>query len=278
MLTFKPCVLPFLLCIIFQSPVRAFATSQVQEEITEAESQRVRDVAREFGKRFEETEDLAPLLKELFVSNFTERYVKEQRKQLGSERSPGSAILFAPGLEYWPSLLDQTSAEDWRRFYVAAYNFLLHGMLSGYNRSAESLLSGKTPKEKILKEIYPEKASELLNAHPILKNFILMKERRPIATVEEMRDVTATLEQAMRLIREAQGNQPVTLTAEAKKVMQMMNQVSDFGPSVSVIDEDYFGYPPGTRVFHVVSPLMLQLEIVQVNSDYRIVWAEPAGI
>jgi len=266
------CVLSILFC--FQSVISSGLVCSFQQ-ISPAESQGAQEVANLFIKRLEETADLSRLFSELYAGDFIERYITQQQKSLARDQRASEALFFAPGLEYAPQLLRQATPDEWKRFYVATYNFIYSGFVIGMNRSAKDLLSGKEPSSQILKDIYPPKVVKLLGQHPILKNFIEMKERsKPVGTVEEMRSIITTLEQATTLLR-GEANKRYELTDDSKRLIELLKQSGMLEASVGVTDEEFFGYPRGTRVLYVPTPFMLQLTIVNTDGKYKIVWTEP---
>lgn len=271
MTTIIPRFLSVLLC--FQSVFSSALAYSIQQT-SPAESQGVKEVANQFIKRLEETADLSLLFSELYASDFIERYIKQQQKNVARDQRASEALFFAPGLEYAPQLLKQATPDEWKRFYVATYNFIYYGFVIGMNRSAKDLLSGKEPSSQILKDIYPPKVVKLFGQHPILKNLIEMKQRRLIETVEEMRSVIATLEQAITLLHAEEAKKLYQLTDDSKKLIELLKQPLTAEASVEVVDEEFFGYPQGTRVLYVPTPFMLQLIIVNTDRKYIIVWTE----
>lgn len=249
---------------------------QSQEEITREEAKRAQEVADLFVKRLIETGDLAPVIDELFVADFIQRYIKHQ-KNISQESNAPSEIFFAPGLWYKPDLLNQATEDDWRRFYIATYNFLYHGFIVGMNRMANDLLKGNTPDDEEFERIIPPKISDFFNAHSILKNFIRRKDKQiPIGALEEMRSATVTLEQGLRLLREEVGSGQIKPSDESKKVFEMLNHPDLIKPFVEVSEKEFYGYPPGTRALLIQPPLMFGLTLADVNGKYKIVWAESA--
>ena len=244
------------------------------QQPTPAETRAAQEVTNLFLSKLEATGDLASLFSELYVGDFIDRYIKQQRKHLlaGQTSQP---IFFAPGLEYQPQLLEQVSPDEWRRLYAATGNLIYFGFVTGLNRSAKDLVSGKEPDEKILKNLYPDRIVELFGSHPILKNFIERQERRPIETAAEMRSVIATLEQAMTFLRTGEAKKAYQLSADSKKLMEMLKQALTDEAAVEVVEEEFFGYPQGTRLLYVPTPIMLQLIIVPTAGKYRVVWTEP---
>lgn len=264
-------------CFTIQPALQTMVTlPQRQEEITREEAKRMQETADLFVKRLIETGDLAPVIDELFVADFIQRYIKHQKK-ISQESNALSEIFFAPGLWYKPDLLNQATENDWRRFYIATYNFFYQVFIVGMNRMANDLLNGNTPDDKEIESIFPQKVSEFFNTHPILKNFIRRKDKQiPIGALEEMRSSTVTLEQGLRLLREELGSGQIKPSDESKKVIEMLNRPDLLNPLVEVSEKEFYGYPPGTRALLIQPPLMFGLILVDVNGKYKIVWAESA--
>jgi hypothetical protein len=273
-------MIQYVLCALtamltFQPALQTMVTlPQSRYEVTREESKRAQQVADLFVKRMIEAGDLAPVIDELFVADFIQRYIK-QRKNISQESNAPSEIFFAPGLWYKPELLNQATEDDWRRFYIATFNFLSQVFIVGTNRTANDLLNGRQPDVRELESIIPPKTSGFFDAHPILKNFIKMKNKQaPIGALEEMRSATATLEQGLRLLREELGSGQLKPSNEAKKVFEMLIHPDIFEPVLEVSEKEFYGYPPGTRALLIQPPLMFGLTLVDVNGKYKIVWAE----
>jgi hypothetical protein len=247
---------------------------QPQEKVTQEEARQAQEAADLFVNRLIETGDLGSVIDELFGANFFQRRIKHQ-KNLIQRQNASSEIFFAPGLEYKPDLLNNATEEDWRRLYIATYNFLYQGVIIVFNKTAKDLLSGNTPNEVKIENIYPAKISVLFNSHPILKNFIRMKEKSaPISNLEEMRSATALLEQGLRLLREELGNGQLKPSGDSKRLFELMKQTDAFKPFAEVFEKEFYGFPAGTRALLIQTPVMLSLTLVNVNGKYRIVWVE----
>jgi len=247
-----------------------------QKEITQEEARQAQEAADLFVNRLIETGDLGSVVDELFGANFFQRYIKHQKNLIQGQNAP-SEVFFAPGLEYKPDLLNKATEEDWRRFYIATYNFLYQGVIIVFNKTAKDLLSGNTPDQAKIENIYPPKISVLFNSHPILKNFIRAKEPSPpISNLEEMRSATAILEQGLRLLREELGNGQIKPSDDSKKLFELMKQTDPFKPFAEVYEKEFYGFPPRTRALLIQTPVMLSLILVDVNGKYKIVWVEPS--
>jgi hypothetical protein len=250
------------------SPLRAD-----EQEATEAENREAREVVIQFTKRFAETRDLTNAVNELYVSDFIERYKKSRAKDADpSLSSKSSERYFAPGLDYDTRLLAEAGAEDWRRFYIAANNFLLVGLVAFMKQARDD---GEAPNVKPT-DVYPPSVIEMLDKNPNLSNFIVRKSQpRPVGTLGEMRSATNTLERAVAIMRQAQPGKPFSADdkdwAEATKLMR---EDKLFKPDVEVTDEEFFGFPKGTRIIIVKTPLGLRLMLARDNNRLKIFWTE----
>jgi hypothetical protein len=110
--------------LTINSMASALATTRTDDQqVTEIEAREAQELALQFTTRFVETTDLTPLVKELFVTDFIERYKKF--KSADPDLNTAPRLYFVPGLEYNSRLLTEANAEDWQRFYIAANNFIL---------------------------------------------------------------------------------------------------------------------------------------------------------
>lgn len=250
------------------------AASRTQDKPTPFETVQAHEIAALFMKRMEETGDLSRVIDELFVEDFIQRYIQEQQGG-PEEANPAATLCFVPGLNYKRDLLTQATTQDWRRFYVATHNVFYHVMLVGLNQFANDLLNDREPDEGALENLLPPNVMALFDAHPILKNFFESQgESKDIETVEEMRSVTETLEEGLRLMQAAQGNTAVKPTEESKQVFEKFKQTESGEPTLEISEKEFFGYPAGTRMLWVMTPIFFGIVSVEVNGTQKIVWAE----
>ena len=242
----------------------SMAVSVRQQASPDSDQQAARQLAIEFTKQFVSTTDLSTVTKNLFVHDFIERYTKSKTKK---DSNPSPKLYFVPGLEYHSRLLVEASAEDWLRFYTATNNFMFFGIVSGI-RNAKSANVAPT-------DLYPKSVINLLNTNPNLANMIVRKgASKPVGSVSEMQKATATLEQAVALMREqAKGQTP--LNVDEKELAQAMQEDAFFRPKVETIDDEFFGLPRGTRIIFITTPVLFQLILVKTNDKWEILWAEP---
>jgi hypothetical protein len=232
---------------------------------TEAEEKEARELALRFTIQFTETQDLNPIVRDLYFTGFVERYKSFKIKELNNKPVD---LYFAPGLDYSSPLLATADSDDWKDFYVATNNFLMLGFISGLKRQSD-----ETPGVKA-SDLYPSEVIELLHKNSALANMIVRKGRaNPVSTVAEMRAATATLVQAVTMIREKQQGRPPLITNKAELTMIMMND-DFFEPRLEVLGESLFSFPKGTRVLFIKTPLGLQLMLARDTDRLRIFWTE----
>src|SRR5438093_1454495 len=90
-------LVPLLIAALSVAPHLA-ATQKQGQQITVAEAQEAQEVVQLFTTRFLESKDLAPIVKDLYVSDFMERYKKARAADLDLRNVPD--VYFVPGLFY----------------------------------------------------------------------------------------------------------------------------------------------------------------------------------
>jgi hypothetical protein len=123
-------------------------------------------------------------------------------------------------------------------------------------------------------DLYPSEVIELLHTNPTLANMILRKEAaKAVGTVGEMRAATATLSQAVAMIREKNKGGPPLITNKDELTRVIMHD-EFFKPRVEVLDENFFSFPKNTRILFMNTPIGLQLMIARDADRLRIFWTE----
>ncbi|HEU4477097.1 MAG TPA: hypothetical protein VFR80_01185 [Pyrinomonadaceae bacterium] len=234
------------------------------QQLTDANSQAVRQLALEFTTRFLQTKDLAPIIKDLYAKDSIDRYLKAKSTVLGRP----SDLDFVPGLFYNSRLYAEASTEDLLRFYTAANNFMFFGIVSALQKSRNT--SNLKPTD-----VYPANVTDLLNTNPSLSDMIVKKgSTKALSSVEEMRNATATLEQAVVLMRaHTEGQSPLKLNEQ--ELMKAMQDDNYFKPVVRTIDAQFFGFAQGTQLIFINTPILFRLIIVKTDNKLEILWAEP---
>ena len=247
------------------------------DKLTVEEKQSITEIGNRFIQRLNESGDVEPLLKEMFVSDFMNRYVKEELDQIKTGDQSGQRILFTSGIEYNSDLLKKATEEDWRALYVNTFNFMQYGFAVMFNAQAKSIATGKRSSdgefEKLLSEMYPASVMKMLNGNLILRNFVAKEnDSRPIKNVEELREVNKMLAGANHLLI---GTSKGKLTSESLKVLKLLTAKAGdaISPNLEVCDRECFGFPRGTRNIHAFVTPMHSLLIVKEGADYKILSA-----
>ncbi len=251
----------------------------VDDQPTAEEKKAALDLADRFETRLDETGDIVPVIQELLVADFTGRWVKEKRAYQANEAVRSDRISYVSGIEYSPALLDQATEDDWRQLYSETFNFMQYTNVAMMNKMAPVILKDKNPVDKDEKDlindvtnIYPRAVLSLFDKHPILRNFITMKDKTPIKTVADLRSVNTTLKEALDILNKSSANK-MKMTPESQKVLKAFREKSgdELGPWIGVADRETYGFPKGTRIMTLFSSPMHELTITKVGGQYKII-------
>lgn len=99
---------------------------------------------------------------------------------------------------------------------------------------------------------------------------------KPIETPGEMRSVTETFQEGLRLLLEEYGDQSSKLTDVAKKAIETKMPAERMKPWDYVSDKECFGFPAGVRFLVVPTPLMFKFKLIlgEINGKQRIIWVD----
>ena len=241
------------------------ASKSDKSKITKAEAQEAQDLAKKFTARFLETKDLAPLLDEFYFSDFIDRYKKFQSQ----EDNKSANNLFVSGLLFDSKVIAEGSSDEWRRFYVSAHNFILLPLVAALKNAKDN--PGKEAGFDVV-NFYSPSVAALLSKNPNLANVIQKKgEYKPISSAEELRYATATLEQALAIIREKQSN-ALLLKIDDKELTKAFEK-DYFKPELELADSEEYGFPKDTRFIFVKTPIFMQLILARDKDKLKIVYA-----
>ncbi len=245
------------------------AFPQDSEKLTVEDKRAAQELSDAVTKSFDETGDITPVVNELFVSDFIERYLAAQKRKFEPD---DARILFVSGIEYKYQLLDQAPKEDWKRFFILTRNFMNYGFNTTLNKISKYYLSKKTPPDEVLDNLYPPEVVKLFDGHPILKDFIQRKgTNKPIGTPKELKSVNDTLEQALKLLS-AKKN---PLSPDAKKVLKILAEKPDEEGNFAVdIDDERYGFPKETRLITFRAGLYYRFFAAKIGGAYKIVWLD----
>jgi len=272
MKTILSSLLGFFLLTISAGSVFSQTTGLTKEEINATN-----ELVKQFNAQLDSSGQITPLLDKLFVSDFSERYVKEEtRRQNGDEKSRTS-ILYTSGIDYDPSLLKAAIADDWRQFYIATFDFMQYGVAVTLNATAKSMLAGTVPDEDeleaLMNNMYPADVMKLINSNVITRNYLRKQDdKRPIRGVDELRETSKVLLQANQILtRSGRGK----LSPDAHKALAIgSKKLGDLlSPRLELCDRECYGFPTGTRLISVFATPMYRLLILKMGENYKILEA-----
>jgi hypothetical protein len=258
------------------------AQNDRQNVPSEEERRDAEQLSRTFTARLSESQDMALVMNELFLPDSVERFIAIEKKKASGDKD--SDIFLAPGIFINATLLGDAKVEDWRRFYTAANNFLLLGLINALRHDVDFENIKPT-------DLYPREVIELLDTNPMLSNFVQKKgPTRKFKSAEEMRSSAITLEHAAVLMRKALSAPAPGREDLGKAFVQMalrkavssrpMNEgdlerarAELIKPQLEIVDDDLSGFPKGTRVILVYAFPIYELVLVKVNGRLRIAWA-----
>jgi hypothetical protein len=255
-------------------------------KLTAEEEREVREMAERFIRRMQETNDIAPLVGEMFVTDYAERLRQEAIKK--------------PLTLLSRSVVEQSSREELLRYqlaldnslYVATLLFLAYKTAHPADDDDDEQEWGAT----FYKQLLPPDIIELCKSDPILK--VLLEEEtnegaeesqpgaplekpgvidhddEPIRTREQLRNFTSTLEQAIALARRHLAAVPHKLALPdrhngANEEENWSAEREAMKPREWMLTEEFYGYPKGTRVF-CVNALIYHMDLIRVDGKLKV--------
>jgi hypothetical protein len=264
------------------------AAQEASGEITAEEKQEAREVVERFIRRMQETQDLTPLIGEMFVSDYAERLHREALNT--------SLFLVSK------SVAQQASREELTRYHVALNNsaYLL-GLLIGAFEAAQVTAGDEQQDEKRLMDALPPDLLQLIEDDSILKSVFEDDEKEgggeresgepsntpdggedadePIRSVEQLRNFTSTLEKATVLARRHLGASPVkpTYLERHKGANEDENWEAErdwMRPRAGLLTKEFYGYPKETRLL-CVNALNYHMDLIRVDGKLKILALHP---
>ena len=265
------------------------ARQGVPERLTAREQRGARELAARFAERLRMSDDLAPLVEEMFVADFGERL----------RRAPGET----PMVFVAPEVLARAEPEALRRFYTAEFNYLSLVVQHFAVRQQELEESGREEGDLTTEEIFPPSVLFVLRGDPLYLQMLSSEERqraceeaaqeRPgvavaecqgdtdeafVKSLEDLRDTTASAERVTAALR------PYVPTMLRRWEMQRGRAAGEEfvevrEPYLEASDAEKYGFPPGTRFARVcvepIEGIAFDLLMVEVEGAMRLVSAFP---
>jgi hypothetical protein len=239
------------------APVNA-TRDTADEKLTAEEERETNALARLFVRRMRETNDVAPVIDELFAADFLDR-------QLSAPE--GEPFIFIN-----QSLARRLTRDELRRYYVANINFRHLNDLYVYGSFPADRLAG-------VEGLYPPAIARLVNR--VDADFVKIEQADGDADAEatdaaaRLRASLGVLERANRLLRaEVLKRKLAQSVLYEKAVADWDERFRFFEPWPSPCEEGCYDLPAGTRLI-IVSVPSFQLKIARVAGDMKIVSAMP---
>lgn len=250
-------------------------------KITAEEEREVLEVAERFVRRIEETYDLAPLIGEMFVSDYAERLRRE--------------VVNEPLFLVNKGVAEQAGREDLLRYQVAWNNclYVFALLVAAYEASHPAADDEGEDEEEFIKALPPD-VLDLFKNDPVLASLFEEEQKdrarekqsaeqssksdsaddEPIKSVEQLRGFTSTMERASALARKHLDASPsgITMLARHKGASEEENWEAErdwMRPRAWALSREFYGYPEGTRIF-CANALMYHMDLVRVDGKIKV--------
>lgn len=264
----KVCAAAFAVLVLLPQAGVAAAAAQRRDAPTEQEAREARELALVFTERLLKERDLSSIVRELYVEDFMRRQLEELKKSRGGAAPDDFMLDGIPALSFKRALLAHPENEHWARLYVAAHTFLHFGMLSAFSKGGPPDVS-----EQGVHAMCPPEAVRLLAANPTLANFLVKRgDYVDVSTLEELRAVTETLEEAVRLTRaHLDKNLPLKLPKLEAALAELRRNPQALPVEPFPVEGSFMGFPAGTRFTGVITPIGLNLVVTRHDGRLKIV-------
>lgn len=255
-----------------------------EQQLTPQEESEARDVAAEFTKRFEASDDVAAIVDDLYVRDFDARL-----------RTNPNTVSYIISIE--PQVIPKATDKELRRYYAALLKFIYRYGIIWAAASLREKASGGEERELKLDEVMPPDILAVMETDPTLKKLLEVDrkgdnagtdeqaaenagERKSeaedvmtIATIERLRSYISVIEQLVRLAREhlKRINIPESFATLTEIFRQPDAEIDNdtMNPRVTILKSDTFGCPAGTRLI-CVNVMAFHIDLIRVDGKLKI--------
>lgn len=273
------------------TPVETSETKLTPDEELEA-----RSLAEQFARRIEDSDDLVSIVEDLYVKDFAER--------LG--REPADRFLVPVDSE----LAAQVKGNELSRYHVAVLKFgylymMLYGVWHYTHRPSANIKQEDSEKEPQLAEIFPPRVLALFKDDPAFAELLLEESKKSkdvenpaeanggseeqpvnddskkkaedndvtIKSMERLRGLVATLEQAVAIMREHLRSLPVPQTLQhmidSVRERDEENNLAPRNLRATTLAGDHLGAPKGTRLI-CGNVLTFHVDMIRADGQLKI--------
>ncbi len=229
------------LSIMGQTPIEQDempAQTSEQERLTPEEEREAHALAEEFFKRLEQAQDVTPLVKDLYVSDFAARM---QQDDMGS---------FFP-LAVTPEVAAEATPDEILRLYAASINVMY---LSMRLYIAASLKQRQKPRDEqasakedfAIEEIIPPAIINLIQSDPVLAKLLAKELQQEAARNAPVQETAETNQATESTGAETQNNEPQSFEdlVPFKTIERMRHYLSMMEQGLDLIREHLKTLPP----------------------------------
>jgi hypothetical protein len=237
----------------------------------------------------QETNDLAPLVGEMFVPDYAARLRQEASAKpllLLNQRAVAQASredlvryqlavnnsLYLASLIFFAYQTSHATTDEDQEWGAAPYKRMLPPEIIELGKSDPIL-------KVLLEEETDESAAENQSSAPSLeKPNVIDHDDEPIRSVAQLRRFTSTLEQAITLARRHLARSPRKLTLldrhkGANEEENWMAERETLKPRAWMLTQEFYGYPKETRIF-CVNVLVYHMDLVRVDGKLKVLALE----
>ena len=246
------CSILILLCCMTSS-----FPQQTNKDITKEEEQEALRIARLFEKRMRQTRDISPLIEELFVQDFLQRY----RDYNKAEK------IFA----FRNKFSKQISEKDLMRFYVGFINlvYLSHVYYFSHVPSTTYAPAIGVPRA-VIREV--KECSFCAAVLGVDKQNNNDEGDEGYISAKQFIRYTKIMERLVLKFRPYMKRSAEKTTAYKKSQEDFHRRFHTFEPWVIPCDDDCVGFPKGTR-FIYVTVMPFQLQLVRYKGQMKVLIA-----
>lgn len=282
----------FLLIIVFILPLHAQQQTnkakelraKTQTKLTIEEERAAVKLTKAFLKRFQEAQDIAPLIQEFFIEDFSTRL----QVCYTSDNCQGFAKDFWKFGEEENEIDKKTIGEDFVRHYTLAVNvFSQYLFIDALGSEIKQTDKGSEKFDEIKEELKPEFISLLLDA-PELRSFIrefLGDDFAPKSDGEASGDKFSfsDIEQARKYLTDAEKLYSILckFTAKLKVLYETQTKhksdalFQEIGkPTIDFLDDNFFDYPVGTRIIEIYA-FPFKIDMIKEKRKLKIIAVYP---
>lgn len=258
-------ILLTLICFVSNGYVTSAQNKDQISILTDAERKEADEIATEFTLSFVKNKSIESNISLYYSQDFFQRYAAQVKKEAEDE------VWMIPFLIYKPGLLLETKELQLKEFYTVSHNFFLTQTLF-ILRKIENDKNADI--DKAVDELFSSKLRTLLENNPNTNGLSVLRgtdsgKSKPISSLEELSNAINTLSEAVKIMNES--DQSVISETKIREICKSLQSEGLSKTRAEITDEEYYKLPKGTKVISVVSPLMINLDLVKIDGKLKVI-------